>query len=248
MRRVIHSTLRVVTEEWLFIAALCAVITLTVGPSSAEPYRHRPRVLSFRADAVPLNVRAHPIVVNSPEAGVSPVEVCNAGVATLRGGLRWHGSADILPLSLVSRGCYAVEIPDASLDLEVLVDDTAGSSGMAFVTTLSDTDGDGVDDAEDGCPLDPLKVEPGICGCGQSEADADHDCVPDCTDECPENPIQSRPPCDLCPDDPEKIIPGRCGCGYRDSAADLDGDCDVDLDDYGILQAEFTGPGVCAPS
>jgi hypothetical protein len=50
----------------------------------------------------------------------------------------------------------------------------------------SDDDGDGVINECDSCPLDPNKVEPGLCGCGvDDDADSDGDSVPDCIDECP---------------------------------------------------------------
>lgn len=48
-----------------------------------------------------------------------------------------------------------------------------------------DTDGDGVSDCNDGCPLDPDKTKPGLCGCGESDVDSDGDSVPDCIDQCP---------------------------------------------------------------
>jgi hypothetical protein len=49
-----------------------------------------------------------------------------------------------------------------------------------------DDDGDGVINVCDGCPDDPNKTEPGICGCGLDDnADSDGDGVPDCFDECP---------------------------------------------------------------
>ena len=44
----------------------------------------------------------------------------------------------------------------------------------------TDADSDGAGDACDECPDDPLKVAPGICGCGLSESDADGDGVMDC--------------------------------------------------------------------
>lgn len=48
----------------------------------------------------------------------------------------------------------------------------------------------------DGCPLDPLKTEPGACGCGVSDQDTDLDEVADCLDACPANPSRSTEPCD----------------------------------------------------
>jgi hypothetical protein len=51
-----------------------------------------------------------------------------------------------------------------------------------------DTDRDGVRDCEDGCPYDPLKIAPGVCGCGIPDRDSDGDGIPDCIDECPMDP------------------------------------------------------------
>lgn len=44
----------------------------------------------------------------------------------------------------------------------------------------NDTDGDGIFDCEDGCPNDPDKDDPGVCGCGVADTDSDGDGVPDC--------------------------------------------------------------------
>jgi hypothetical protein len=71
----------------------------------------------------------------------------------------------------------------------------------------------------DGCPDDPMKEEPGICGCGVADTDSDGDGTPDCNDGCP--------------GDPMKTDPGGCGCGVADVDADGDGslacdDCDDD--------------------
>jgi len=61
----------------------------------------------------------------------------------------------------------------------------------------------------DNCPDDPAKFDPGICGCGVSDADSDADGTADCLDGCPA--------------DPAKTAPGICGC----SMADTDGDGDT---------------------
>ncbi len=42
-------------------------------------------------------------------------------------------------------------------------------SGNCVFTALADTDGDGVCDLMDGCPEDPDKYAPGMCGCGNLE-------------------------------------------------------------------------------
>ena len=43
--------------------------------------------------------------------------------------------------------------------------------------TGEDDDGDGVCGAADGCPLDPNKAAPGLCGCGVPDTDSDE--IPD---------------------------------------------------------------------
>jgi hypothetical protein len=50
----------------------------------------------------------------------------------------------------------------------------------------ADTDGDSTLDCKDGCPNDPAKVEPGICGCGVADTDTDNDGILDCNDDCPD--------------------------------------------------------------
>jgi len=110
----------------------------------------------------------------------------------------------------------------------------------------ADFDGDGTGDACDGCPTDPLKIAPGWCGCGVSDADNDGDGLPDCDiDKCPNDPLKTSPgicgcgipdtdsdgdgvpDCvDLCANDPLKIVPGACGCGAPDTDSDGDGVAD----------------------
>ncbi len=51
---------------------------------------------------------------------------------------------------------------------------------------VPDADGDGLRDECDGCPDDPNKIAPGLCGCGLDDnADSDGDGVQDCNDICP---------------------------------------------------------------
>jgi hypothetical protein len=110
----------------------------------------------------------------------------------------------------------------------------------------TDSDGDGIIDACDGCPDDPNKLAPGACGCGVADNDADQDGTPDCEDGCPLDPAKvdpgacgcgtpdvdhdgdGAPDCrDECPDDPYKTGPGTCGCGVPDTDENNDGiiDC-----------------------
>lgn len=86
-----------------------------------------------------------------------------------------------------------------------------------------DSDGDGVPDSQDGCPFDPNKIAPGICGCGVPDTDSDGDGTPNCIDGCPF--------------DPNKVAPGICGCGVPD--ADSDGD--------GLLDCQDNCPGAFNP-
>ena len=67
----------------------------------------------------------------------------------------------------------------------------------------------------DGCPNDPAKTAPGVCGCAVPDTDTDSDGVVDCLDGCP--------------DDPDKTDPGDCACG--NSEDDEDGDSVTDCVD-----------------
>jgi len=93
----------------------------------------------------------------------------------------------------------------------------------------TDTDNDGTPDCTDGCPLDPLKIAPGVCGCGVADTDSDLDGTPDCNDGCPLDPL--------------KIAPGICGCGVADTDSDLDGT--PDCNDGCPLDPAKTAPGIC---
>ncbi len=105
-----------------------------------------------------------------------------------------------------------------------------------------DSDGDLVCNANDGCPSDILKIDPGQCGCGNLETDSDSDGTADCIDGCPTDGLKIAPgQCgcgnpdtdsdsdgtanclDGCPTDVAKIDPGQCGCGHPDTDGDGDG-------------------------
>ena len=58
--------------------------------------------------------------------------------------------------------------------------------GSGSACNVPDADGDGLRNECDGCPNDPNKIDPGICGCDEDDAaDADGDGTPDCIDQCP---------------------------------------------------------------
>ena len=111
-----------------------------------------------------------------------------------------------------------------------------------------DADGDGTCDEDDGCPFDPNKTDPGVCGCGVFDLDTDNDGYYDCEEDCDFDAAENRaghlrlrgtrhhtdgdgmPDCfDLCPYDSDKIFPGVCGCGVSD--VDTDGDGVADCND-----------------
>ena len=74
--------------------------------------------------------------------------------------------------------------------------------------------------------IDPLKIKPEWCGCGELETNSDEDKYPDCVDQCDT--------------DSNKKYPGECGCGEID---DEFGDpCNHDEDDDGILDWEDECP------
>jgi GEVED domain-containing protein/thrombospondin type 3 repeat protein len=131
-----------------------------------------------------------------------------------------------------------------------------------IVNPFVDTDGDGTPDCIDGCPSDPLKIAPGVCGCGIPDTDTDGDGTPDCIDGCPSDPLKIQPglcgcgvpdtdtdgdgtpDCfDGCPTDPNKIAPGFCGCGRPET--DTDGDGTPNCIDDCPHDPNKIAPGVC---
>lgn len=136
------------------------------------------------------------------------------------------------------------------------------ASAEIVVQDNTDSDGDGVPDNEDGCPLDGDKTEPGICGCGTPDDDTDGDGTFDCNDQCPADGLKTEPgqcgcgvvdtdtdddgvlDCnETCDSDPLKTDPGECGCGTPDD--DTDGDGTVDCNDQCPEDPAKTEPGQC---
>ncbi|MHC4698577.1 MAG: FG-GAP repeat protein, partial [Planctomycetota bacterium] len=129
------------------------------------------------------------------------------------------------------------------------------------LTCDGDPDGDGVYGCDDGCPLDPVKIEPGICGCGISDEDTDEDNVADCVDWCPEEPgpVHGCPAIGACcflvgvcidnADPKDCAFVGGVYQGHLSSCddvcffpGDFDGDADIDLADTGKFATCTTGP------
>jgi len=141
----------------------------------------------------------------------------------------------------------------ADLDVDGIADGCDNCPDR-FNHDQADRDGDGIGDMCDGCPDDPLKSEPGICGCGELDVDSDGDGALDCEDICPgvddflDTDGDGVVDCvDRCPEDPDKSLPGACGCGEPD--VDNDGDTKFDCgdncpDDPNLTQADADADGV----
>ncbi len=148
---------------------------------------------------------------------------------------------------------------------DVVVTNACGgltSNSAALTFDLADSDGDGTTNCDDGCPNDPAKVVPGVCGCGVPDTDSDGDATPNCIDGCPNDPAKitpgvcgcgvpdtdsdgdGTPNCsDGCPNDPAKIAPGVCGCGVPET--DSDGDGTPNCTDGCPNDPAKTAPGSC---
>lgn len=111
------------------------------------------------------------------------------------------GSCSLLVDPLCTDGGHTF-VPDASCSLpqpccfsdstcqmlaSVCCTAAGGSVGSPNAACDNDTDQDGIDrGCGDDCPGDAAKLQPGLCGCGQSDtADSDADTILDCFDQCP---------------------------------------------------------------
>jgi hypothetical protein len=141
---------------------------------------------------------------------------------------RWLGGAAF------AMGCLVTSTAcddDASTPV-VATMSAVGSGGMGGAAGSPGAMGGGGGAAGatvDGCPLDPAKTLPGVCGCGVSDFDSDADGMRDCEEEC-----------DL---DPNKTAAGACGCGLPD--VDGDGDGVLDCQDECPKDRAATIAGTC---
>ena len=90
------------------------------------------------------------------------------------------------------------------------------------VVGCTDTDGDGTPDECDNCPNDPLKTEPGGCGCGVVDTNVNGDV--DCDGDYDEDDIRL----------------GMADFGITEGTpGDMDGDDDVDAADFALLRNQI---------
>lgn len=112
-----------------------------------------------------------------------------------------------------------------------------------------DPDNDGAIGECDGCPDDPDKIEPGVCGCGQADVDDDGDGTLNCNDPCPNDPdndVDGDGVCgdiDNCPFNPNPDQADSNG----DGVGDLCQNCafDIDCDDDNPCTEDQCNEGNC---
>jgi hypothetical protein len=132
-------------------------------------------------------------------------------------------------LNLVESDCNGNGIDDLC---EINLGDAPDCNGNRTPDECeSDRDGDGAIDDCDGCPDDPNKIEPGVCGCGVPDTDSDGDTVPDCIDKCPGGDDRVDSDGDGIPDD----------CDTEPVRGDSNCDGGVDFNDIDCYVAALIG-------
>jgi hypothetical protein len=195
------------------------------------------------------------VYIPAPPAGEYIVEVTHSG--TLQ-----DGAQDFSLILSLAADCNGNGLDDDQDLAGGLGEDCNGNQVLDNCDPDGDLDGT-IDDC-DGCPLDPSKVEPGLCGCHVPDdpTDTDGDDTPDCADACPDDPDKidpeycgcglpetdtdgdGTPDCaDQCPHNPDKIAPDVCGCGQPDT--DTDGDQTPDCNDWCYEDPDKLDPGQC---
>jgi hypothetical protein len=151
---------------------------------------------------------------------------------------RWSAGAVFAIGYCATAASCSDETPTPSVTTMSAQGGSAGSAGAAGAAGSPDGMGGAAGAAgaastpplpPDECPLDPIKREPGVCGCGVPEADNDGDGMRACQEECDQ--------------DPNKTVPGECGCGLPD--VDSDGDAVLDCRDECPRDAAATVAGAC---
>lgn len=235
---------------------------LSIGPGLSCQVQHIDLETGVVTNVGPIipNVSAHSLVMQSMPEVFEWSVVSGPGVVSFADA----GAADSA-VTFSEPGTYVLALTvfadDGPLTDTVTIDVIGGCA--------TDSDGDGVADCLDECPLDAAKTVVGICGCGVADSDADGDGTPDCQDGCPvdagwiepgmcgcgvvevDGDGDNVPDCiDGCPHDSLKASPGVCGCGVADVDSDEDGvaDCnDACPEDPLKTVADLCGCGAPPP-
>ena len=101
---------------------------------------------------------------------------------------------------------------------------------------------DGVADCNDLCPLDPFKIDPGVCGCGVADTDSDGDGVANCIDNCPSVPNADQNDTDF---DNRGDVCDNCPAASNANQSDQDNDGAGDACDACELDPSKTEIGAC---
>ncbi|MDY0062135.1 MAG: right-handed parallel beta-helix repeat-containing protein [Myxococcota bacterium] len=199
----------------------------TGGVWSGRPTQIAPAMGNATTRGLRLDYTAdsEPVVVVGQDDVVQLVRQ-QGGEWTLRGIDLQRGGHDWLDAALNAQEELLVLTQRATPDRAILLRSSLADPGGIDPETVDP-------DACDGCPGDPAKTDPGVCGCGVPDTDRDGDGAADCVDGCP--------------DDPAKHAPGQCGCGKPEADRDGDGtpDCaDGCPDDLAKIQPLLCGCGV----
>jgi hypothetical protein len=99
----------------------------------------------------------------------------------------------------------------------------------------------------DGCPNDPNKIAPGVCGCGVSDVDTDGEGFEDCIDGCPNDPALQAPVVwyqDLDGDGYGNLAVTLLACSQPPGYVSDSTDCDDTNANVNPGQAEVCGNGI----
>ncbi len=230
----------------LVVGALGAETPGTVEAGRVYVFHHEASGWSL------VNAYAPPGLENEARLG-SAVAIGSLGIAMgapygAAGPAADSGLVEVLDLT---SDCNSNGNPDACDVLREIASDLNGN-GVLDVCETPDSDGDGIVNGLDGCPNDPHKTAPGVCGCGVLDLDTDGDHLLDCVDADDDN--DGVPDAtDGCPTDWRKTSPGPSGCGVPDVDTDGDGILDafeIDDDNDGVPDADDgcpTDPNKIAP-
>lgn len=166
--------------------AVTILTPTTLQPSLQTVLTHSTLTLTITSDTC-VSVRSITVVFETPVITITSGSVsCNVstpdGTITVAASVcSWSDSATTsCARTGLSAGTYTVSYTDGCgmIHTETVI--------LTDPNTI-DSDGDGVPNCDDGCPLDPHKTQPGQCGCGNADIDVDNDGVPACLDLCDTN-------------------------------------------------------------